>query len=533
MLGFLQELLKQRQPPTILAPYTRGQPWGWRRLLTPLLFLGTSLFCLVYGFAFALAAPYLLVQFTFPLILLAALTVWALPEIGRAPTRLIEVLFFTFFVAIVIWPNYLAIALPGLPWITMLRLTGFPLTFLLLLSVSISANFRGQIGNSLNAIPLLYKLLVAFVCVQFASLVFSNQIATSVNRLVALQISWTAIFFVSCFVFLRPGRAERWAFILWGMALFLGCIAIWESRLGHVPWAGHIPGFLRIEDESVQRMLSGGSRSGVGYRTQATYSTSLGLAEFMALTTPFLLYFLLGKFRPFVRIAAALSLPFVFLVIMLTDARLGVVGFFIACMLYLVFWGAMRWRYIKASLIGPAIVLAYPAIFTAFMTATIFVGRLRVMVWGGGQHAVSNDARSEQLAAGLPLIAKNPFGYGVGQGGETLGFRTPSGALTIDNYYLLIALDYGVLGFILYYGTILVAIGYGTKAALQQQTLQRELGLVTPLSIALTSFFIIKSIFSQTENHPIAFMMLGMICALTFRLNGRQSPKARVRLFQR
>ena len=58
----------------------------WRRLLqwSPLaIFL---ILCLPYGFFFALTAPYLIVQFTFPILLLAAVMIWALPDMRHPPT---------------------------------------------------------------------------------------------------------------------------------------------------------------------------------------------------------------------------------------------------------------------------------------------------------------------------------------------------------------------------------------------------------------------------------------------------------------
>lgn len=504
--------------PVVLAPYTHDPKLGWRRLRLPALLVALAIICPIYGFAYALTTPYLLVQFTFPLMGLAALTIWALPELGRAPVKLLEIFFFSFFVGMILWPNYLAISLPGLPWITVLRLTGFPLAFLLLISVSISAEFRGRMGDALSGIPLLWKFMAGFVAVQILSLAMSNEPSTSINQIIVTQVSWTAIFFVSAYVFLKPKRAETWAFILWGMGIVLGLIAIKEASLGRPPWAGHIPRFLAIEDESVQRVLTGGSRLGLKYRTQATYTTALGLAEYMALLTPFLYHFMAGPFRLPIRLAAAASLPFIFYIIILTDSRLGVVGFFVGSLLYLLFWGATQWRRRKGSLLGPAVVFAYPVFFTLFIAATFIFGRLRAMVWGGGQHASSNEARADQVQAGLPLVFTHPIGHGPARGGEALGFRNAAGTLTIDNYYLLIALDYGLMGFFLYYGMIVLVIGNSAKFALTTTPRDRDQSFLIPIAIALTSFFIIKSIFSQTENHPIAFMLSGMAAALIYRL---------------
>lgn len=511
--------------PPIQAPYSNDPRFGWRRLRLPALLMLIALICPVYGFWYALTTPYLLVQFTFPLMFLAAVAIWALPELERAPTNLLASLLFMFFIAMALWPNYLAIALPGLPWITMIRLIGFPLALTLLICASISAEFRKTTKESLSSIPLLMPAMIGFICAQFISLPFSDELMTSINKIIVSQISWAAIFFASAYVFLKPGRTERWSYVLWAMGLVLGIIAIRENGLGRLPWAGNIPKFLAVEDDAVQRMLAGASRSGVKYRSQAIYSTSLGLAEYMALLTPFICHFIVGPFKIFTRISACVSIIFIFYVIVLTDSRLGVVGFFVGTLLTLFFWGAMRWRQQKGSLFGPAVVFAYPAVFALVMASTVVFGRLRAMVWGGGQHQASNEARADQLHSGLPLIFKHPLGFGPGRGVDGLGYRNLAGTLTIDNYYLLIALDYGIMGFIFYYGMILLVIGHSSKNALNMKPTDRDQTFLVPIAIALTSFFIIKSIFSQTENHPIAFMMIGMAAALVFRMKqGNAQP---------
>src|SRR3546814_15075303 len=74
------------------------------------------------------------------------------------------------------------------------------------------------------------------------------------------------------------------------------------------------------------------------------------------------------------------------------------------------------------------------------------------MVWGGGAASYSTQARIEQYQKGLGLVMENPLGYGIGRGSVTLGFTNPEGVETIDTYYLLILLEYGVLGFLIFYG---------------------------------------------------------------------------------
>ena len=99
--------------------------------------------------------------------------------------------------------------------------------------------------------------------------------------MIADQISSTAIFFAACYVFRKPGTIERWAPIMWGAAIVVCVLGLWEWKLGVVPWAEHLPSFFATNDEYVQRVLHGARRLGIGeYRVQSVHSTSLGLAEF-------------------------------------------------------------------------------------------------------------------------------------------------------------------------------------------------------------------------------------------------------------
>lgn len=522
---FVAVVTPRSDPPFVLKPFSVGLDFGWRRYAAWLAMIGLMVTCVAYGFFYAITTPFMLTEFVAPLLPLAALAVWALPDMKVAPTKTLERLFFAFLIMAICWPNYLAIALPGLPWITSVRLVGFPLALTLLIAVSISPEFRSRTADSVRSIPHLATFIAAFVAVQVFSIAVSQHPMESLNAVVAMQVSWTAIFFASCYVMLSPGNAHKWAVTMWAGAIFVCFLGLWEQQLGRVPWATHIPSFLAVGDEYVQKILAGGRRLGTGdLRIQSIHSTSLGFAEFLALTSPFVIHFMVGNYKLAVRIAAGLSLPLIIYLIVVTQARLGAVGFLMGSLLYLLVWSFRKWRHVKGSLIGPAVVLAYPVIFVFFIAATILWTRLRVIVWGGGAAAYSNEGRMDQVRSGIPKILARPFGYGADQGADALGYTNAAGTLTIDNYYLLVALDYGVQGFILYYGALLMTIyaagTYGLKAKMQN----KEQELLIPLGISLSVFFVIKAIFSQVQNHTLQFMMMGMVAAIVYRV--RQSEKA-------
>src|SRR5262249_50612586 len=157
---------------------------------------------------------------------------------------------------------------------------------------------------------------------------------------------------------------------LWVMSLILAVLGFIELRQGHVPWFGHLPPFVKL-DESYMRMLAGARREGVGeHRVQGTYTTSLALSEDMALTMPFVLHFAVQGYHPVIRLAAAASIPIVLATALITQSRLGVLGVGLAFLTYFLLWAILRWRSRKDDLIAPALLLGYPALFALAIAAS-------------------------------------------------------------------------------------------------------------------------------------------------------------------
>ncbi|MFM9827787.1 MAG: O-antigen ligase family protein [Sphingomonas sp.] len=409
----------------------------------------------------------------------------------------------------------------GLPWITAVRLVGVPLAFVLMVCLSTAQPLRQELSDTLNAMPSVRRLMVAFAVIAVFSVVVSGDVGLSMSKLIVAGLNWFLVFYVSVFVFRQPGNLMRLAYLVWICALILSAIGLQEWRHSAVPWAGHIPSFLTVQDETVLRVLSGSSRAATGiYRVQGKFTTPLGFAEFYALTVPFVIHFAFSASRTWVRVAAALTIPLIFFVITLTDSRLGIVGFFLAFLVYLLFWSLRRWNSNRESAIGPLIVLAYPAIFCGFIASTFFVRRLSNMVWGNGAQQASTESRKLQYAMGLPKVLERPWGYGIGRGGEVLGFTNQAGIGTIDTYYLAAALEFGIVGFIVYYAMFALGVWNGGRRSMLAA--DREHMLVAPVTIALVNFIIIKSIFSQLENHALVFSLLGALVAICYRIDARK-----------
>jgi hypothetical protein len=504
----------------LLAGYRRSPS----RLLAGLFILALLVACVAYGVGFGLMAPVRMMPFVAPVAVLGGLVLWCLPPGNYAPTRVLEPLFIGFFAALILWPNYLALAVANLPWMTFLRITGTPLAIALLACISISASFRRQLMTLLRSDALIFRLMLGLVGLWTFSILLSGDPGQSLNRYILAMVNLIGIFFVSCYLFNRRGFAEMWVQMLLLMLAINCVIAIWEFRIQALPWAAHIPSFLKIEDPIVQKILSTGLNRLEIYRVKGTATTPLGLGELLGLAMPFAMHFALGRYNLWSRAAASVFLPVAAWVILLTDSRLGFVAGCASVLFYTLIWATLRWRQNKGSLFAPAVVLSYPAIFVTFMAATFLVGRLRNEFWGTGEQQYSTQSRLDQWAVAIPKIIANPIGNGIGEGATTLGWTNLAGTLTVDSYWLTILLEIGVLGFIVFYTLMLRAAFTAAKIAVTESG-DREIDLLLPISVSLLNFVIVKMVFSQDANHPLIFMMLGAVIALTHRARLRSAAR--------
>jgi hypothetical protein len=510
---------RRRGPADKLAPYFQHGFWGRHKILTGLLIAFVSA---IYGMMFGVTATAFLVQMMIPVAIVAILVVGLLPESGVVFERSISALFFGFFFALAVWPDYLAFAFGGLPWITAARLIAIPLCLFFLISLSQSQTYRSSMKERLDAAAPVWKFLLVYFVISLITIAFSNKPMESVNKYIVAIYAWGAIFLIAVQLFVRPGRVRLFSQWLWA-GLIISCfLAVWEFRIDRVPWAGHIPSFLKIEDEMVARVLSGASRAAIGeHRVQGKFTTPLGLAEFLALMAPFIMHFIAQGRNLIERGAAALTLPLIFFVIDKTDSRLGVIGLLLASFGYVFFWTLRRWQRESSSLFAPMIVVGYPAMMTVLLIASFFVTRLKNMIWGGGAYQASNEAREDQIAQGMDIVMRHPWGHGIGRAAETLGYTNLDGFITIDTYYLSIALEGGVIGFVSYYGAFIAAMVIGSGQLMKAGD-REETSWLLPVLLSLGNYVVIKSILSQQENHPLAFCLLGMAVALIYRVKQLQ-----------
>lgn len=510
----------------ILKPYRHDPNSRTRRRARFVAIAFLSFFCLFWGLVWSFIGTALLLVLMTPILILAVLVIWALPDLDKAPTPILERLFFIYLLVEILWPNYISFAIPhsGIPWISLARLAYAPMALIFLICLAVSQEFRSRLWAVLRADRIIFWLICAFMFIMSYSVLLSDRMFYSMDKWVDNEITLGCMFFVACYVFSQPGRVVRWAQILWACAVITGLIGVWEWRLQHVPWYGHLPDFLQM-DPDMAKVIAPTFRA-AAYRVRSTFQDALGLGEYMSLTVPFLLCFGFGPFSRRTRYGALATVLFVCGIVVMSGARSGMMGVLLDFALFGLFLGIMRWRRDRESLLGPALVLGYPILAACALAASFLIGRIRVTLWESGASAGSDLGRNAQNVAAMPKIISHPWGYGMGRAADVLGFYTPGGLLTIDSYYLSTVLDFGVIGFLVFYGVVLYSAFASGRHALFDDSGDPETAFFPAAAISLITFFFIKSVYSEPNNHPLFFMVMAMVPALIERVRRGEAGQA-------
>ena len=231
---------------TILEPYvTRTRPGPFRRALFVSMLVFTAI---IYGLMAVVMPIQLLVMMLTPIFVIIAIILWMLPDIGGVQTARMQSLLIAFLGFSIAWPNYLAFNLPGLPWVTPTRIALFWLVAVFILNVSTSRELRDGLRDSVSAMPRYMKVFWLLWLVTTISIVFSDQLTSSINRYVNNQIYWTMIFFATALAATQPGFVVRVARILLWSTVIVLIYSLYEAMTQRVIWIDYLPPFMKHED---------------------------------------------------------------------------------------------------------------------------------------------------------------------------------------------------------------------------------------------------------------------------------------------
>lgn len=516
---WVQDLLRRGRD--VLPPYT-PQRAGWlvaaRRLLLLAVVMAVAMF---YGIASAILPPNMLALFAAPYALLALFVIWALPDSRTAPTNLLLRLYLFYFAIQLLWPNYIALEVAGLPWIALRRLVGTLTTLVFLICLSLSRAFRSEMGSILKETRPVSTIFLIFFAAQTIASFFSVAPGDALARWVGATLVNTPMLFITAWILGTRARSfdwwVNWFLIFMGILMGIGFV---EYHLKHVIWANSIPSFLQVDEQMLKMILTPNFRG--GYRVITTFTGSLSWGEVTALAIPFALHRLFNSKTNLAMLGWLAFDAALLLSAYLSGARLAVVGSIVAHTIYVLLWAVRRWRTHPGSLFAVSATMMYPAFMVALLGAILFVPAVHHRVLGGGATQSSNVARQEQFRMTVPAVAKRPlFGYGPGQGGNAVGWRNGAGFLSIDSAFLSTAADYGLIGLFSYFGGVIVLSVMLVFRGL------RSTAAGMPLELAMVAVFMVflscRSVLSQGDSDMLYWMLFGLGMALVYRDRTRPS----------
>lgn len=421
-----------------------------------------------------------------------------------------------------LYPHYISLRLPGLPWISPIRIALAGALFAWVLALRRSPTMLDRLSAFVRENKAFFALFATYLAAQILSIPTASDPAQAASKFILFQLYWTFPFFAILSLVRSESKLRLLAWIFIGFAAIQCVVGAVEARLERVVWLSLLPPGFTLDDDIMMQYLESWVR-GDAYRVKGSFSVSPIYAEFLVLMLPFAIHAFLHEKGHWRRGAGLLVALAILPALYASGSRLGMVGAIIVLLGFGTLYALKIWRRHKRSMIGPLAMVALPFVLIGFTAAYVSSPRLQTMTIGGGQHQDSTATRLVQLEMGIPRIAERPvFGHGVGLGAEALGYRNIAGNPVIDNYMLSVLLEIGFVGFVAFFGMIvLVAVQAGRSYVLADSD---RFALFAPIAMALAAFLVVKLVLSQWDTHGVVFIMMAM--ALILRRFGSESEPA-------
>lgn len=439
------------------------------------------------------------------------------PAAKASPRRIAFLLLLVAAFLLPVWPVYLFVKLGPLPILTPPRLVLYAVSAFWAYDMCFSPLRRAQFALAVRKSGALSATVFFFFVLGLLSLPFAEGRALSVPEFIRQLMIWLVPY---CAVLTYCRRQRDFAALLKALtigAFVVALIAIGEA-LSHRLLASALSPYIADDAEWLRNLQTEKIRDGV-FRAQSSHTHPLSLGEHLALSAPFALAFLLSARKNRSRLFWAAALAVIATAAIATNSRGAMLvmalslGAMSALLLYrfLKRASASKWRPLAGLIV----------LCCAVVSPVAFVGAHAIIAGEGGQSAAnSTQSRVDQMELAWPKIAKRPVGgYGTGRAARVLGYwgRT----LTIDNYYLTLALDLGLPGPLTF---LAMMIAWGWSALKRSRASHPSLGVVYVASFAAaTSVAISRSITSQTGNIAIIFMILAAFAGASVSFSRRKS----------
>jgi O-antigen ligase len=389
----------------------------------------------------------------------------------------------------------------------------------LVLSVSGSSAVRHQLAERARAGWMLTTCVVGFLIMIFLSMTTAVDFTEALSGAMDAIMEWFIPFVAVLLVVRSFEQALTLLRVICVCALFVGIAGIIEWRYEHRFFLDLIPASvmadLEAHNPSFKNIVHAiGFRNGQ-YRASSIFAVSLSFGEFEAMTFPLGVYFAIYGARWRDRALGWIVIPVALFAIWVAGARGGWIAVIVAIAAFTTLWVLRGFKFNKASLAAPSVVVIATVGFTALLLGMIFVTRIHNTILGDGMSQYSDLERKAQWEVGIPKILANPItGHGFNGGSDILLTAGQYNAGTVDSYILSLLIEVGVPGFLFFMGILFCIVWDGTRRFLTDPSRQGALG--GAFAASALAFMMDRLVLSQRENHKVFFILAAISVVFSY-----------------
>lgn len=401
-------------------------------------------------------------------------------------------------------PSYLGIR-AGFGLINFQRILLLPLAILILWQVMRGKGAYLRIKNSIKSIKWISILFFLFVMLRLLASIFGESPESSVRTAIYEIFSYFIIYCATAIYIDTPKRMSAVILTL-SFSLVIVCGLTLIEKVSEQNLFANFSGASDADENFLSQALTSKMRGGE-YRAQGTFYNPLSLAHYLVTLLPLLIFvkhpgILFGRWR-------LLFIAVVFASIWATGSRaaalLGILTIF--------FWsGGFVLKLVKSKhglnkffgSAGAAGLLIGLLAAASISANTISGGN------GSDEESASTLARYSQVTLGLKSIAENPaLGIGVGLSQTVAGISVNESRVSIDNYYLSLAIETGIPVLVIF--LLIIVFLIARAAAVDKNSLLRNIGITKWAVINFSVFLLISSLYSEV--FPIFLVLMGLIAS--------------------
>lgn len=475
--------------------------------------IGIAVFLALYtGFLVAIAGTRAIGYVAVPLVVMGGLALWMLPDvdhIGKPPYyKLVSAYLFL----LVAWPGYVAIEIPGLPWVTPPRLVLGVMLVTMLVHFPQVREARQRVTDVIGQDGLSWKLFLTYMVMEMVALPFSDEATLSLTYAANHALTDLAPMLVAAWLMHDVRQVPRVMRVLVYGAIFAMLVTVLENWMQQPPWMNYIPSFMRIDQSLAEVYFSPQSRIGDNrYRIRSTFPIVIYYAQYLAVLMPIILYEM-WQMRGAKRVLAFLLVPLIWHSVWFVNARTAMIGLILTLLGFAMLAIARTLRDGKGDGLKRGILIMLMGLGIVGIGGVLATShRAQMYTFGGSQHAASNDTREVQWQVARSEVRKHPVGKGMGVPNYNFPI-SPSGLPIVDSYFINLLIGVGPIGFIGFIGCFLRLSWLGIAAFLRSTAAEQE--WAAALALSILNFVISAYVVSFDDNIYLPMVMGAGILAI-------------------